>query len=403
MKKTKKAVIYGAGNIGRGFIGQLLSKSGYNIIFIDIDSELINKLNTDHCYPVRVVTEGEYEEETVRNVRGVLADNEKKAVKEIADADLMATAVGVKALPYIVKTLVKGFSKRWDNGNYQPLNIIICENLIDADQYLEDLIKEELTTEQLPHFQETVGLVKASIGRMVPNMTAEMKDGNPLRVWVEPYNKLPVDEKGFKGDLPEIKNMIPYTPFSFYIQRKLFMHNMAHAVTAYLGNLKGYTYIWEAIKDCEIKYIVMKALQEAALSLSNKHEVSIKKLLNYGDNLIYRFSNKLLGDTISRVGRDPARKLSEKDRLVGAAKLCLNQEVDPKYITVSIAAGYLFTFKEDNSAVEIQKQIKEKGIKETIKHYSEINNPEFLEKIIKIYRLLKTKNNFEDILQEIEK
>lgn len=140
-----------------------------------------------------------------------------------------------------------------------------------------------------------IGLVEASIGRMVPVMTQEMQGGNVLRVCVEEYGELPVDKAAFKGEIPDIKNMKPYSPFDFYIQRKLYIHNMGHAMTAYLGKLKEYSFIWEAIMDPSIKYVVSKAMQDSAVALSKEHSFGVEEILNYVDDLIYRFGNKQLG------------------------------------------------------------------------------------------------------------
>ena len=115
-------------------------------------------------------------------------------------------------------------------------------------QFAEFMIKEQLNDEEISWFDANIGLVEAAIGRTVPVQTEEMKDGNPLRVCVESYGYLPVDKDAFKGEIPEIKNMVPFAPFDFFIKRKLFLHNMGHAMTAYLGDLLGIEYIYE--KSC---------------------------------------------------------------------------------------------------------------------------------------------------------
>jgi mannitol-1-phosphate 5-dehydrogenase len=338
----KKSVIYGAGNIGRGFIGQLFSESGYEVVFIDINQELVDRLNADGKYPIRILSHNGSREIIINNVRAVNGNNQEKAALEIADADIMATSAGVNALPKITATIAEGLKKRWKNGNMKPLNIIICENLIDANKYLAQLIEKELNPKEKEFFRSYTGLVEASVGRMVPVMTEEMLQGNITRVCVEEYNELPVDKDGFRGPIPEIKNIFPFNPFDFFIQRKLYIHNMGHALTAYLGNLKGYTYIWEAIDDPLIRQAVIKAMQESALALSNEHEVPLDDILLHIDDLLHRFSNKLLGDTISRVGRDVKRKLSPGDRLSGTAKLCLKHGIFPTVICLGIAAAMNF-------------------------------------------------------------
>lgn len=338
----KKSVIYGAGNIGRGFIGQLFSESGYEVVFIDINQELIDRLNTDGKYPVRVLNHYGSREFYIYNVRAVNGSYQEQAAEEIAGADIMATSVGVNILPGIAATIAAGLRKRWMNGNNEPLNIIICENLADADKLLSQCIERELTPGEKERFHDCVGLVEASVGRMVPVMTEEMLQGNIARVCVEEYNELPVDKDGFRGPVPDIKNIIPFSPFNFYIQRKLYIHNMGHALTAYLGNLKGYTYIWEAIGDPLIRLTVMKAMQDSAISLAREHNVPLDMILLHIDDLLYRFSNKLLGDTIARVGRDIKRKLSPGDRMLGTAKLCLKHGIFPSVICLGIAAALHF-------------------------------------------------------------
>ncbi|NLX69833.1 MAG: mannitol dehydrogenase [Clostridiales bacterium] len=358
----KKAVMFGAGNIGRGFIGQLFSESGYEVVFVDINPVIVDCLNRDGSYPVRIIADDEYTEVIVTNVRGVMSDDTENVADEIASAHVMATAVGVSALSRIAGTIALGLKKKWETGNFSSFNIIICENLIDADDYLGKLIKQELKEDEIRHFENTVGLIEASIGRMVPVMTEKMQEGNPLRVWVEPYCELPVDKAGFKGDIPQIKNMIPYEPFDFYIQRKLYMHNMSHALTAYLGYLHDKVYIWESIRIPAIKLIVLRALADSAAALSREHGVAMQQLMDHAEDLLYRFGNKLLGDTVDRVGRDPERKLSENDRLAGAARLCVKHGIKPVYIALGIAAGILFAPEDDEGAKNVQSILKRKGI-----------------------------------------
>jgi mannitol-1-phosphate 5-dehydrogenase len=338
----KKAVMYGAGNIGRGFIGQLFSESGYEVSFIDVNLEIINKLNEDGKYPVRIFTGKGSKDVVVNNVKGVNGMELEKVAQAIAEADIMATAVGVNILPRIAKPIAEGLKKRWQSGNMNPLNIIICENLLDANHFLARLISDELDAAEKDNFEKLVGLVEASIGRMVPVMTPEMQDGNILRSCVEEYCELPVDKDGFKGEIPNIKNMLPASPFTFYIQRKLFIHNMGHALTAYLGKFKGYTYIWQAIGDPFIKLAVLRAMQDSARALSREHGIVLENILDHVDDLIYRFGNKQLGDTIDRVGNDVKRKLSPNDRLVGAANLCLLHGINPVNICLGIAAAMKF-------------------------------------------------------------
>ena len=341
--------MYGGGNIGRGFIGGLFSQSGYQVTFIDVAQSVVEALQQQKTYPIRIVSTEGYEDvwaDHVTAVNGNLPD----AVDAIANCDIMATAVGARILPYIVPNIVAGLRKRWAMGK-GILNIIICENLNDANKILEGMLKAELTEEEQAMFDETVGLVEASIGRMVPVQTEEMKADNPLRVCVEQYGFLPVDKAAFKGEIPEIRNMIPFAPFDFYIKRKLYVHNMGHATCAYLGGLLDLEYIYEAIAVPEIRILVQNAMLESAWVLHKHYGADLAALQLHITDLLYRFTNKALQDTCQRVGGDPARKLSPADRLIGSSLLAMEEGITPAYIAVGAAAG-LHRYLKENGGVQ---------------------------------------------------
>jgi mannitol-1-phosphate 5-dehydrogenase len=312
-----------------------------------------------------------YEDVWVENVTAVDGKNPEAVAKTIAECDIMATAVGVRVLPWIVPNIVAGLRKRWAEGQ-KPLNIIICENLMNANHVLEGMIKEQLTKEEAALFDQTVGLVEASIGRMVPVQTEEMKDGNPLRVCVEKYGFLPVDKAAFKGEIPEIANLVPYSPFDFYLKRKLYIHNMGHATCAYLGDILGLEYICQSIDVADVYILVKNAMLESAQALAAQYDAPITPLMNHIDDLLGRFTNAALGDTCQRVGGDPARKLSPEDRLIGAGKLALQQGITPCYIALGAAAG-VHRYLEENgreqtveNAADVLVQVSGLNDKETL-------------------------------------
>ena len=353
----KQAVMYGGGNIGRGFIGALLSQSGYQVTFIDVAEPVIKALQENEKYPIRIVSTEGHEDVWVENVTAANG-NLPEAVEAIANCDIMATAVGARILKFIVPNIVAGLRKRWEM-NKGPLNIIICENLNDANKILEGMLKEQLTEEECKKFDETVGLVEASIGRMVPVQTEEMKDGEPMRVCVEKYGFLPVDKAAFKGEIPEIKNMVPYEPFDYYIKRKLYVHNMGHATCAYLGDLLGLEYIYQSIAVPEIRVLVQNAMLESALILNKHYGADLTALQAHITDLLYRFTNAALGDTCQRVGGDPARKLSPADRLIGSSLLAIEEGITPAYIAVGAAAGLHRYIKENGGeqSVDVAKTV----------------------------------------------
>lgn len=336
----KKAVMYGAGNIGRGFMGQLFFQNEYSTVFVDINEEVINALNKDHEYPIKVVSNESQHELVIKNVSGINGIDSNAVVQEIAQCDIMCTAVGVNVLPKIIPNLANGIKLRSETN--RELNIIICENKIDANVYLKQMVKEYLPQQYHDFIERKVGFIEASVGRMVPVVTDKMKEGNVLKVWVEPFCSLPVDKEAFKGGIPKIDGIIPENNFEYYIQSKLFLHNMGHCLTAYLGKIDGYTYIYEAINNDSIKYIVQNAMYASAEALSLEHNKPYSEVKRCANDLIKRFGNKYLGDTVFRVGSDLKRKLGENDRLVGTINLCEKHNVDATYIKIGVAAALLF-------------------------------------------------------------
>ncbi len=365
----KKFIMYGAGNIGRGFIGQLFSQSGYSVGFIDINKEVIARLNADKEYPVEIVTTEGVVENVVKNAYGIDGTDIDLVSEEIASSDIMATAIGVNVLKFIAKPIALGLKKRFER-NAGFFNIIICENLIGADHFLKGLIKEQIP-EYAERIDKEIGFVEASIGRMVPVMTEEKKQGNPLRVCVEPYNILPVDKDAFKGEIPEVKNLYPFAPFNLFIQRKLFMHNMSHALCAYLGYQRNYEYIYEAVGDYDIKCVAFNALCQSAMAVAKENGVEIESLISHAQNLLYRFSNVALGDTVARVGKDTIRKLGSNDRLIGAINLAEKHNVNCEYLCLGVALGMRFAPDGDERSQELCAYATENGAKKTLEKYCE--------------------------------
>lgn len=390
----KKAVIYGGGNIGRGFIGVLMSQSGYEVAFINRKTEVVEQLKKDGCYPVRYVLTDGFEDISVRNVTGIDGNDPEAVSDAIADCDIMSTSLGARALEAVIPNIVLGIRKRWERGN-EPLNIIICENLNDANKIVERMIKNLLTDEEKVKFDHTVGLVEASIGRMVPVQTEEMKDGDPLRICVESYGFLPVDLDGFKGQVPEIENMVPFSPFDFYVKRKLFIHNMGHATCAYLGNILGFTYVYESINVPIVRVLVQNAMLESAMALSKHYDVELSQIQLHITDLLYRFSNAALKDTCERVGGDPARKLSPADRLIGASSLALAEGFDPVYISVGSAAAVV---RYINESEELEQS--EENAAAVLSDVSGASGESrLMELVLKFYRMFLENKPLEDILK----
>ncbi|MCL1992734.1 MAG: mannitol dehydrogenase [Spirochaetes bacterium] len=340
----KKAVIFGAGNIGRGFIGQLFFESGYYTTFIDVNRTLVRDLNNRHSYPLRILeaSTGANTDLLIENVDALDARNIEAITIAVSEADILATAVGAEILPQIALHIANALMRRFELGA-MPLNILLCENLKNAGAIASSLIRSNLPASTHPWFDRNVGLVETSIGRMVPLQTPESMDGDPLRICVESYSTLPANKEAFCKKIPEIIGLQAVSPFSFYIDRKLYIHNMGHALAAYHGDTHGMEFIWQAVGHPGIRAAVYSAMCSCADALVISYGAEKQELYNHVEDLLHRFANRKLGDTVYRVGRNLRRKLAPEDRLVGALRLCQKAGTPIDQLTAGLALAMRFS------------------------------------------------------------
>lgn len=378
----KKAIQFGAGNIGRGFIGGLLSNSGYHVVFADVNEAILNGINNDKQYKI-LVKDVECFDQTITNISAVSSITDD-IIKEIEEAEIITTAVGPLVLKRIAPTIAKGIQARKNNGNKNYLNIIACENAVGATAILKEEVLKCLNEEETAYLEEYIGFPNCSVDRIVPPCTNE----NPLDVTVENFYEWNVEEAKIKGEIPRIEGMNLVGDLIAYVERKLFTLNTGHAITAYLGTLKGYKTIDEAIKDEEIATIVKAAMQESGQGLVKKHGLDLEAHYKYIDKILNRFKNPYLNDDVKRVGREPLRKLSAKDRLVNPLMTAKSYGISVDNLIIGVGAALHYNNEEDAQSVELQQTIKDLGVKEAVKKISSIEDEDLLNKIEKAYNEL---------------
>jgi mannitol-1-phosphate 5-dehydrogenase len=297
----------------------------------------------------------------IGNVRAVHGADLPAVAAAVAAADIAATAVGVPVMDKIGASLAAGIAVRFSRPDAAPLDVIVCENMIGAGTFMREQVRRHLAPEFHAALDSSVGFVEASIGRMVPVMTDALRAEDPLLVAVESYRELPVDAAGFAGPIPALAHLLPKPNFGAYVERKLFVHNMAHAVAAYLGARHGYTYIWEAVGDPAIRSTVQVAMDETCRALAVRHRLDATELRAHAADLLRRFENRALGDQIARVARDPIRKLGPHDRLIGAMRMCLTSGVTPSHVAMGAAAALQYDDPHDPGAVTLQRLRSEEG------------------------------------------
>jgi len=362
----KNAVHFGAGNIGRGFIGKLLADADVEVTFADVDAPLVDQLSHKQEYKVKVVGT-ECKIDTVSHVTAVNSASDD-VIERMVHTDLVTTAVGPNVLDIIAKTIATGIAKRFEAGNEAPLNIIACENMVRGTTHLKGEVYKHLDQSLHAKADELIGFVDSAVDRIVP--PAEAANDDPLEVTVESFSEWIVDEQQFKGEVPRIDGMETTNNLMAFVERKLFTLNTGHCITAYLGCLKGHRTIREAIEDPEIHADVKQAMSESGEVLIRRYDFDRDMHNAYIEKILGRFANPYLVDEVDRVGRQPIRKLGPNDRLVKPLLGTIEYGTENQALLKGIAAALKYTSSEDPQAIELQTSLKEHGVRQTVAHYT---------------------------------
>ncbi|WP_109077641.1 mannitol-1-phosphate 5-dehydrogenase [Aggregatibacter kilianii] len=381
-----KALHFGAGNIGRGFIGKLLAGSGIEVIFADVNDKVIDLLKAQRAYPVKIVGDSVNTVEKVTNVTGVNSKDENAVIDLFNSVDLVTTAVGPNVLKIIAGTIAKGLVARFAAGNNTPLNIIACENMVRGTTFLKEQVFTHLTPEQQAKAEELVGFVDSAVDRIVPPVQAD--ESEPLLVTVEEFSEWIVDETQFKGQIPAIDGMEKTDNLMAFVERKLFTLNTGHATTSYLGKLKGYRFVKESIEDAGIKADVKATMEESGAVLIKRYGFDPQAHAAYIEKILKRFANPFLVDDVDRVGREPLRKLSYNDRLIKPLRGTLEYGLPNQHLINAIAAALAYRNEQDPQAQELATSLAENGVAETVRKYTELQDNAVIERIVAAYQAI---------------
>ncbi len=227
-----------------------------------------------------------------------------------------------------------------------------------------------------------VGLVETSIGKMVPIMPAKITSQDPLVVWAEAYNQIIADRAGFLGRPPEVEGLVLKDHFPAYVDRKLFIHNLGHAACAYFGHLEGKESIWQCVETESIRHQARAAMWASAEALIGKYpgEFNAANQAEHVDDLLRRFGNRALNDSVFRVGRDLHRKLAPEDRCIGALRLVDSCGGDNEPIVCTIAAALRFRAVDEHGKAfpadaEFHEALARHGVKHMLQTVSGLTAP----------------------------
>ena len=361
-----KAIQFGAGNIGRGFIGAVLSQAGFEVVFADVVADLLGQINTRKEYTVHVM-DTVSRDITIKDIKAVNSGGDD-AVAEIVDADLITTAVGLRILKFVAPAIAKGLAARKAAGIGKPLNIIACENGLRATSQLKALTLDLLSQDVREWAESHVGWPDAAVDRIVPPVRCEI----PLDVAVEEYYEWDVERSSFVGEIPAIEGMTPVDNLEAYVERKLFTLNTGHATAAYVGKMKGLQTIGDSIADPKVCTLVRAVMRQSGEGLIKKFGFNHEVHYAYIERIIKRFSNPYLRDDVDRVGREPLRKLAPNDRLILPMMTAKGYGLSYDKILLAIGAALHFNNGMDPQSIEMLSSIEVLGLEGTIVKYTGI-------------------------------
>ncbi|WP_136610896.1 mannitol-1-phosphate 5-dehydrogenase [Sinomonas albida] len=354
---SKSAVHFGAGNIGRGFVGLLLHEAGYGLVFADVATPLIEALQATPSYTVHEVGAGGVDHLVDGYDAVNSATQEAELVERIARADIVTTAVGPNILKFVAPVIARGLAARPEGA--APLAVMACENAINATDILEAEVRAAARTEGLG--EDAVDAKAIFANTAVDRIVPAQAPGGGLDVRVEPYFEWAIERGPFGDAVPEIPGVTWVDSLGPYIERKLFTVNTGHASAAYFGRVAGKEKIAEAIGDPEIRRKVEAVLAETKALLVAKYGFAPEEQEAYIRKILGRFANAELPDTVDRVGRAPLRKLSRHERFVGPAAELAERGLSADALLGAMGAALRFDAADDDEAQRLQSLLAGEG------------------------------------------
>lgn len=383
----KKAVHFGAGNIGRGFIGKILSKNGFEIYFVDTNKAIIDELNTRHSYEIGIASSSP-EKISVSGVFGINnGENPKDVIEAIAQADIVTTAIGPNILPYIAELVAKGIQKRKEENKQVQIDIIACENMIGGSEFLEKKVAEYLSDSDKVYLANYIGFPNAAVDRIVPGQKHE----DLLYVEVEPFCEWVIDESQIKNKSFKLEGVHYASNLEPFIERKLFSVNSGHATVAYSSAYKSYKTILEGLQHKEILSALKGVQKETRALLLAKwpQYFTEEDLMSYHQMIISRFANPKIIDEVTRVARTPIRKLGYDERFIRPIRE-LNER-GLSYQNHLDIVGKIFAYQDENDSqsVQLQEKLSTMDFQRLIEEVTGLSNKKIIleiELVIKKYK-----------------
>ncbi|KAA9239762.1 MULTISPECIES: mannitol-1-phosphate 5-dehydrogenase [Aerococcus] len=372
-----KAVHFGAGNIGRGFIGEVLVANGFTVNFVDVNETIVDALNERGSYQIGYAAPGE-EKIDISGVKAINnGKNPEAVVQAIQEANIITTAIGPNILPYIAELIAQGLQARRQAGVSEPIDVIACENMIGGTDFLHQEVDKYLTDQDQDYIDRYVGFPNAAVDRIVPEQHHE----DVLFVSVEPFKEWVVDQTHSKAKNIRLDGVLYVDDLEPYIERKLFSVNTGHASVAYSGAAKGYQTIGQALEDGTILERLKAVLKETSSLLIAKWNFKEADMAAYREKIVERFQNPMIVDQVNRVGRTPIRKLGYNERFIRPIRELKERGLD--YSTLLTVVGLAFNFDnpQDDQSVALQEKLQKQSLEEVIQDVTGLDDADLIHEI----------------------
>lgn len=373
----KKAIIFGAGKIARGFLGQLLFLSDFETTFVDVYKPIVDVLNDKKKYHVHVLGDESLDSE-VTNIKAYVFDQKELIYQTFNEADIAFVSVGGNHLEDVAKSLAEIFNEY----GIKPINknIIVCENWKDAANTLENAIQNYLSESNKSIFKEYVGISEAVLMRTATQPDEKLAEEFPEDVWVQNFWYLPIDKSRLHGDIPEIKHVELLSEFGNFLTQKMYTNNTSNAVIAYTGYLLGYDILAEAANSEEISKILDQTYNEINQTLVAELNVDYNQQVEFAKKARAKYCDWTIVDKIVRHAKDPLRKLGPQDRLIAPCRMALKHNIYPKTLIDTIAKALYFDEPSDESAMKLKEMRRKYGIEYILQNICKLNPNETLYK-----------------------
>ncbi len=342
-RRSKQAMIFGAGKVGRGFLAQLLIRSGWKVVISDTHSPTVRELKkAGHWTIFNLQTE----EENMITVEEILL-NENVTEKVLRESSLIMTSMGANHLEKWAHDIREILCKRLELG---CIDLILAENHPRPAEAVRLALLENANEYQKILIQKNLGISQAQVLRSCIEPNSSQKS---TTVQIQNHWTLPMDGDALLTK-PDVLGFKPLPNFEKELTRKLFTYNCVNAMVCYIGYLKGYEWLSDAANDVNISELALKAGMESSAALVSAYNFDKNEQENWCNQALKKYQDISITDPIERNARDPVRKLGHYERLLGPIHLCMKEGLPFDNLLIGVAAALRYPGAEIHEELDLE-------------------------------------------------